>query len=194
MEELLPSGGEPVILLIWSQRPPSLRGASALFRLRQLPSGYKNLDAEGKAAVGKDGWLREFFTTSHGLCCLNMPDLFRKILTYYLLKQAGSFRLSSPAFILPIGISFYTFQAISYLTDVYRKDICFEPSLINFGMYICMFPQLIAGPIVTYASVRKQISARRHSLFTPWKNGASRIYDRIRPKGFTGKSNRRTLE
>ena len=62
------------------------------------------------------------------------------------------------------GISFYTFQAISYLTDVYRKDICFEPSLINFGMYICMFPQLIAGPIVTYASVRKQISARRHSL------------------------------
>ena len=41
VEERLPSGGEPVILLIWSQRPPSLRGASALFRLRQLPSGYK---------------------------------------------------------------------------------------------------------------------------------------------------------
>lgn len=65
---------------------------------------------------------------------------------------------------LPIGISFYTFQAISYLADVYRKDVKYENSFINFGMYICMFPQLIAGPIVTYSSISSQIMKRRHTF------------------------------
>lgn len=74
--------------------------------------------------------------------------------------------LSVPVFnmILPVGISFYTFQAISYLVDVYRQDAPYETSFINFGMYICMFPQLIAGPIVTYSSIRRQISRRRHTV------------------------------
>lgn len=63
--------------------------------------------------------------------------------------------------ILPVGISFYTFQAISYLADVYRKTVPCEQSLTGFGMYISMFPQLIAGPIVTYSSVRRQIVRRR---------------------------------
>ncbi len=63
--------------------------------------------------------------------------------------------------VLPVGISFYTFQAISYLADVYRKTVPCERSLVGFGMYITMFPQLIAGPIVTYSSVRRQIGRRR---------------------------------
>ena len=50
--------------------------------------------------------------------------------------------------VLPVGISFYTFQAISYLADVYRKTVPCERSLVGFGMYITMFPQLIAGPTV----------------------------------------------
>lgn len=62
---------------------------------------------------------------------------------------------------LPVGISFYTFQAISYLVDVYRKTVPYERSMVGFGMYISMFPQLIAGPIVTYSSVRQQIGGRR---------------------------------
>ncbi len=65
---------------------------------------------------------------------------------------------------LPIGISFYTFQAISYLADVYRKDASYEPSFIDYGMYITMFPQLIAGPIVTYNSIRQQLHRRTCSL------------------------------
>lgn len=65
---------------------------------------------------------------------------------------------------LPVGISFYTFQAISYLADVYRKDAPYEKSFINFGMYISMFPQLIAGPIVTYRSIRRQIVNRKHKF------------------------------
>lgn len=61
---------------------------------------------------------------------------------------------------LPIGISFYTFQQISYLLDVYKKTILPEDSLVNYGMYISMFPQLIAGPIVTYSSIAEQIKKR----------------------------------
>lgn len=71
-----------------------------------------------------------------------------------------------PAFepVLPIGISFYTFQNVSYLADVYRRRVSFERSFTNYGMYISMFPQLIAGPIVTYSSVRSRIRKRKSSL------------------------------
>lgn len=79
-------------------------------------------------------------------------------------KIGIGFSIRIPELPLPVGISFYTFQAISYLADVYRKEAFHETSLINYGMYITMFPQLIAGPIVTYASVRKQIHRRSHNL------------------------------
>lgn len=59
---------------------------------------------------------------------------------------------------LPIGISFYTFQAMSYTIDVYRNDVRVQKNLIDFGMYITMFPQLIAGPIVRYADVQDQLA------------------------------------
>lgn len=61
---------------------------------------------------------------------------------------------------LPIGISFYTFQAMSYTIDVYRNDVRVQKNLIDFGMYITMFPQLIAGPIVRYADVQDQLAER----------------------------------
>ena len=61
---------------------------------------------------------------------------------------------------LPIGISFYTFQAMSYTLDVYRNDVRVQKNLIDFGMYITMFPQLIAGPIVRYADVQDQLAER----------------------------------
>ncbi len=61
---------------------------------------------------------------------------------------------------LPLGISFYTFQTMSYSIDVYRGDVKAEHNLINFGAYVVMFPQLIAGPIVKYSD----ISTRLHTL------------------------------
>ena len=64
---------------------------------------------------------------------------------------------------LPIGISFYTFQAISYIVDVYRKKAEAQHNIINFALYISMFPQLIAGPIVRYEDIARQINAREHS-------------------------------
>ena len=64
---------------------------------------------------------------------------------------------------LPIGISFYTFQALSYLIDVYRKNASAQKKFINFALYISMFPQLIAGPIVRYSDIDSQIEYREHS-------------------------------
>ena len=63
----------------------------------------------------------------------------------------------------PIGISFYTFQLISYLVDVYRGNAEVQKNLVNLGAYVTMFPQLIAGPIVRYADIEKQLRIRIHS-------------------------------
>ena len=64
---------------------------------------------------------------------------------------------------LPIGISFYTFQISSYLLDVYWKKVPVERSILTLGTYLCMFPQLIAGPIVTYSQVQARMQFRIHS-------------------------------
>lgn len=72
--------------------------------------------------------------------------------------------------VLPIGISFYTFQISSYLFDVYRRKIPVERSILKLGTYLCMFPQLIAGPIITYSQVREQLADRKHS-FAGWEKG-----------------------
>jgi len=68
-----------------------------------------------------------------------------------------------PVIELPIGISFFTFQSMSYLIDVYRKDGRVQKNLINVGLYIAFFPQLIAGPIVRYNSIDLQIAGRKES-------------------------------
>ena len=65
---------------------------------------------------------------------------------------------------LPIGISFYTFQALSYLVDVYRGDAPAQKNFISLATYITLFPQLIAGPIVRYTTVAEDLSNRTHSL------------------------------
>lgn len=64
---------------------------------------------------------------------------------------------------LPVGISFYTFQTMSYTIDVYRGLVKPQKNFLAFAMYVCMFPQLIAGPIVRYADVEKEIIHRKHS-------------------------------
>lgn len=62
---------------------------------------------------------------------------------------------------LPVGISFYTFQAMSYVIDVYRGDVSPQKNIISFGTYISLFPQLIAGPIVRYRTIDEQLSHRK---------------------------------
>ena len=75
---------------------------------------------------------------------------------------------------LPIGISFYTFQAMSYTIDVYRNDTKVQKSLINFGTYVSFFPQLIAGPIVRYKDIAYQLENRKES-FSQFSRGVTRF-------------------
>lgn len=76
--------------------------------------------------------------------------------------------------VLPIGISFYTFQIISYLVDVYRKEVPAQKNMIALALYISMFPQLIAGPIVRYSTVAEQIHTRK-STWEGIENGITRF-------------------
>ena len=69
-----------------------------------------------------------------------------------------------PQITLPIGISFYVFQSMSYIIDVYRHDAPVQKDLVAFGTYVTLFPQLIAGPIVRYADVAEQMKNRRENL------------------------------
>jgi len=68
------------------------------------------------------------------------------------------------ALLLPVGISFYTFQTLSYTIDLYRGRIKVNRNLLDFATYITMFPQLVAGPIVRYVTVEKMLFKRKHSV------------------------------
>ena len=96
----------------------------------------------------------------------------------FIFKYAGFFYTSvlggsSEAWIasihLPLGISFFTFHAISYLVDVYRRNVRAERSFVNLALYITMFPQLIAGPIIRFHTIAEQLTRRivtaRHAYF-----------------------------
>ena len=76
------------------------------------------------------------------------------------ISRALGFSISVPHISLPLGISFYTFQALSYIIDVYRGDTKSQKSLIKLGLYISAYPQLVAGPIVRYNTVMEQIDER----------------------------------
>ena len=65
---------------------------------------------------------------------------------------------------LPIGISFYTFQILSYTVDVYRQDVKAQRNLIDLATYVALFPQLIAGPIVRYSDIAEQLKGRIHTM------------------------------
>ena len=82
--------------------------------------------------------------------------------------------IHNPDIALPLGISFFTFQAMSYVIDVYRDDAKAQNSLLNLALYISLFPQLVAGPIVRYQTVADQIDEREHNL-DKFTNGVNRF-------------------
>jgi alginate O-acetyltransferase complex protein AlgI len=93
------------------------------------------------------------------LACYKYLALFGETLNA-LLASLGVARLELPALALPIGISFFTFQALSYVIDVYRGQVAVQRSLTDFALYVALFPQLIAGPIVRYKEVEVQLAHR----------------------------------
>ena len=87
-----------------------------------------------------------------GFIILNVNNIFGKTV------------LPNPNISLPIGISFFTFQAMSYIIDVYRKETPVSKNLWDIALYIAFFPQLIAGPIVRYHDINQQIRNRTHNM------------------------------
>ncbi len=86
--------------------------------------------------------------------------------TVSVINRLASLNIPVPEIVLPIGISFYTFQAMSYVIDVYRKEVKAQKNLFNVLLYVSMFPQLVAGPIVRYKTVAEEIEKRKVTLAT----------------------------
>ena len=81
------------------------------------------------------------------------------------LNQLFALQIANKKISLPIGISFFTFHAISYLIDIYRKKCRPQKNIFDLALYIAFFPQLIAGPIVRYNSIEKYLTKRSHNFF-----------------------------
>lgn len=94
------------------------------------------------------------------LCFFKYTDFALETVNRLAGTQLGLLRLA-----LPIGISFYTFQTMSYTIDVYRGETPAQHNIISFGMYVCLFPQLIAGPIVRYKDVQREVDERQTTIF-----------------------------
>lgn len=98
---------------------------------------------------------------------LNILSLGYWKYTKFLMQTFGSltgmqFRI--PEIVLPIGISFFTFQGMSYVIDVYQKNAGVQKNILKLGLYVALFPQLIAGPIVRYSNIEKQLNERSHNV------------------------------
>lgn len=108
-------------------------------------------------------------------CVFNLGILFVFKYLRWLLDTAGiAYSGILERLVLPIGISFYTFQALSYVIDVYRGKDKAQTNILNTGLYIAFFPQLIAGPIVRYGSIAEQLKKREHS-FAKFSDGVWRF-------------------
>ena len=103
-----------------------------------------------------------FFSLS---CCL-IPLLYFKYSNFFIenINQLFNTNINALKVFLPIGISFYTFQMISYLIDVKNKKYSCEKNIINLSLYVCCFPQLIAGPIVKFEKFKEQITNKNISI------------------------------
>ena len=116
-------------------------------------------------AEKKKALLKKICMFSAILCNLGVLCFFKYM--GFIVGNVNQFcgsRFVFPDHTLPIGISFFTFQAMSYVIDVYRKDVPVQKNLAKFAMYISMFPQLVAGPIVRYKDIAREIDNRSVSL------------------------------
>ncbi len=111
----------------------------------------------------KDSW-RKFWLTVSIVISVGLLGLF-KYADFFVESFNAVTGLSIPLLrlALPVGISFYTFQCLSYTIDVYRRNVAVQKNPISFGAYVALFPQLIAGPIVRYIDVARELNERTHS-------------------------------
>lgn len=112
---------------------------------------------------GRRWWLALGIAGNLGTLAYFKYAMFALGQTNVFLRWLGESPVEIPRITLPLGISFFTFQAISYLVDVYRKTTPAQRNPVKLGLYISFFPQLIAGPIVRYQDLDQQLSSRTRS-------------------------------
>jgi len=110
-------------------------------------------------------WRSKLALAAAVFCEVGMLAVF-KYADFFLGSFNSAFGLSLPLLrlTLPIGISFYTFQILSYTLDVYKAQVAPQRNLVHLAAYVTMFPQLIAGPIVRYSDVERELESRTHSV------------------------------
>ena len=99
--------------------------------------------------------------------CFNLGMLFFfKYFNFFIdnINSILGLALNHVKITLPLGISFYTFQTMSYTIDVFRGKVKAEKNIISFGAFVCLFPQLIAGPIVKYTDINKELEDRKMDI------------------------------
>ena len=118
-------------------------------------------------AIGKWEKHKKFFLILSVVIGIGLLGVF-KYADFFISGFSAATGISIPLLrlALPVGISFYTFQSLSYTIDVYRGNVPAQRNLITFGAYVTLFPQLIAGPIVRYVDVARELNSRSHD----WEN------------------------
>jgi alginate O-acetyltransferase complex protein AlgI len=125
-------------------------------------SGYLHglwIERAKKGRYAKVSLISSVITSVGGLVFFKYTDFFIENINRLFNSSIPLLRIT-----LPIGISFYTFQILSYTIDVYRGNAEAQRNLFNFSMYVSLFPQLIAGPVVRYTTIEKEILYREHTL------------------------------
>ncbi len=111
-----------------------------------------------------------------GVICNILVLGYYKYCNFFIENINSLFQVDIPYFdiILPLGISFFTFQNISYLIDVYKQDVLPQKNLLNYATYITLFPQLIAGPIIRYKDINHELENRKET-FNQFSKGVSKF-------------------
>ena len=157
---LMPGRGKNIFLLLCSLLFYAWGEPLYVFvMLASIVCNYAFGMAIGRFRKKRKPWLIGALAVNLGILCV-----FKY--TGFIVANVGKFLpglLKIPEIVLPIGISFYTFQGLSYCIDVYRDEKIVQKDPLNLALYISMFPQLIAGPIVRYLDVKEALTKREHS-------------------------------
>mgnify|MGYP003288669245 CR=1 FL=1 len=178
----------PVLLLVYYIIPKKYRNLVLLiFSLLFYFYGERNLVLVGSCVMNyffgifigkeqsKDKKKSKLYLTI-GIICNVLLLGYYKYTNFFIENISNLFRVSISTLdvVLPLGISFFTFQNISYLADVYRGEVQAPKSIIRYGTYITLFPQLIAGPIVRYRDVCDELYSRKET-FKQFSQGIYRL-------------------
>ena len=167
----------PAVVLVYFLVPRSLKNAVLLLfslafyawgepkyvflMLATIAAFYGCGLAIGKARAQK--W-KKFWLTVSVVVGIGLLAIFKYAVFFVEnFNAATGLSMSLLRLALPVGISFYTFQSLSYTIDVYRGNVPVQKNPISFGAYVTLFPQLIAGPIVRYADVARELDSRVHT-------------------------------